>query len=79
MSDTEEKEAGPVFKADQYADYAIKAIETRHLAEKDDFFGVARYREELIAEFKKAIKSAYYAGIRKGRVDVEQEIAGDIE
>lgn len=68
MSDTEEK---IVYKPEHYADFVIKAIETRHLAEKDDFFGVARYRDELVEQFTKAIQDAYAAGKRKGRVELE--------
>lgn len=64
-----------VYKPEHYADFAIKAIETRHLAEKDDFFGVARYRDELILEFTKAICDAYAAGKRKAQAEIEAEFA----
>ena len=68
-----------VYKPEHYADFTIKAIETRHLAEKDDFFGVARYRNELIQEFTKAISQAYHAGKRKGRVELETEMMEEID
>jgi hypothetical protein len=71
-----------VFKPEHYADMLIKAVETKHMAKKGDFFGVAIYRNEIISTFGEALEAAYEAGKRKGRVDLEEaqihQIKGNI-
>jgi len=57
---------------EQYADLVIKDIEHAHLARKDDFLGVAPYRDEIIRHFKVALFSAYEAGKRVGVLEYEK-------
>ncbi len=58
---------------DQYADLVIKDVEQAHMARKDDFLGVAPYRDEIIKHFKVAIQAAYEAGYRVGQQEYLKE------
>ena len=57
---------------EQYADLVIRDVETAHLARKDDFLGVASYRDEIIKTFKSAILTSYRSGQRAGAIDYEK-------
>ena len=58
---------------EQYADLVIRDVEHAHLARKDDFLGVAPYREHIITHFKVAIQAAYEAGYRFGQLEYAKE------
>lgn len=62
-----------VFKPEDYADLVIKNIETAHLARKNDFLGVASYRDHIVEQFKNAQERTYRAGLRIGRMKAEEE------
>lgn len=62
-----------IFRPSDYADLVIKNVEHAHMAKKDDFLGVAVYRDLIIRQFEDALRAAYSAGIRRGRVDAEAE------
>lgn len=58
--------------AEQYADMVIRDIEHAHLERKDDFLGVAPYRDQIIQHFKVAINAAYTSGKRIGVMEYEK-------
>jgi hypothetical protein len=57
---------------EQYADLVIRDVEQAHLARKDDFLGVAPYRDQIIKHFKVAIQAAYTSGKRIGVMEYEK-------
>jgi len=57
---------------EQYADLVIRDVEQAHLARRDDFLGVAPYRDEIIKHFRVAVHSAYKAGMRVGQLEYEK-------
>jgi hypothetical protein len=50
----------------------IRDIEHAHLKRKDDFLGVAPYRDDIIKHFKVAVQAAYLSGKRVGVLEYEK-------
>lgn len=67
-----EEEKIVVNTPEQYADLVIRDVEQAHLNRKDDFLGVAPYRDQIIPHFKAALHAAYNAGYRFGQMEYEK-------
>ena len=63
-----------LMKPEQYADLIIRDIEQAHLAKKDDFLGVAVYRDQIIEQMKAAILAAYNAGEKVAIFEYEKKM-----